>query len=164
MKYNILETLSFKQQVTLFYHSDIIMSPHGTGLINIMFSLPHSTLIECHPPFYYDVWYINTASLTSAHYIGVSTYMPKSKMSKLYKEMSNLYNTGNFLHIIGNADITRLILHCFLYLVQSKMLLNTPAVGALCLKVLINGALSLINIHNIELKCLILVHTDYVEI
>lgn len=97
MKYHILETLSFKQQVTLFYHSDIIMSPHGTGLINIMFSLPHSTLIECHPPFYYDVWYINTASLTSAHYIGVSTYMPKSKMSKLYKEMSNLYNTGNLL-------------------------------------------------------------------
>lgn len=97
MKYHILETLSFKQQVTLFYHSDIIMSPHGTGLINIMFSLPHSTLIECHPPFFYDVWFINTASLSSVHYIGVSTYMPKSKMSKLYTKMSNLYNTGNLL-------------------------------------------------------------------
>lgn len=72
------------------------MSPHGTGLINIMFSIPHSTLIECFAPYHYSRWYINTASLSSIHYIGVSSYLKNANNNTLYKNAEDAYSNGKF--------------------------------------------------------------------
>ena len=80
----------------LFYNADIVMSPHGTGLINIMFSIPHSTLIECFAPYHYSRWYINTASLSSIHYIGVTSYIKNANNITLYKNAEVAYSNGNF--------------------------------------------------------------------
>lgn len=91
-----MESLTFKEQVLLFYNADIVMSPHGTGLINIMFSIPHSTLIECFAPYHYSRWYVNTASLSSIHYIGVSSFLKDTNNNSFYKTAEVAYANGNF--------------------------------------------------------------------
>ena len=88
----------FRDQVTLFYNSDIVLSPHGTGLINIVFSIPHSTVIECFPPFYYENWFINTACQASLHYIAVFTRVTIGNNS-LYQLAEDAYNKGGFLDL-----------------------------------------------------------------
>lgn len=72
------------------------MSPHGTGLINIMFSIPHSTLIECFAPYHYSRWYVNTASLSSIHYIGVHSHIKNANNITIYKDAEDAYTNGRF--------------------------------------------------------------------
>ena len=72
------------------------MSTHGTGLINIMFSIPHSSVIECFAPYGFDKWYINTASLSNIHYILLSSFFRKGQLNDFYKEVDNAYSSGNF--------------------------------------------------------------------
>lgn len=95
-KYSTLEWLTFKQQVLLLYNADIIMTPHGTGIINIIFSIPHSTLIECFALYHYDRWYINTASQSIIHYILVSPFLTPTKINYFYKRVEKAYNIGRF--------------------------------------------------------------------
>lgn len=71
------------------------MSPHGTGLINIMFSVPHSTLIECFAPYHYSPWYVNTASLSCIHYIKVSSFYKNPINNINYKTAEVAYASGN---------------------------------------------------------------------
>ena len=70
------------------------MSPHGTGLINIMFSVPHSTLIECFAPYHYSPWYVNTASLSCIHYIKVSSFYKNPINNINYKTAEVAYASG----------------------------------------------------------------------
>ena len=93
-----MEKLSFKEQVISFYNADIVISPHGTALINIMFSIPHSSLIELNPPYFFEMWYINTASLACVHYLSVSTYYPNN-ITKLWKRAEKAYSEGLFVEI-----------------------------------------------------------------
>lgn len=93
--YTKLENLSFKDQVRMFYDADIVLSPHGSGLVNVMFCLPHSALVECTPPYFYELWYINTASLSSVHYIGISTYMT-NKSAEPWITAEKAYQEGRF--------------------------------------------------------------------
>ena len=71
------------------------MSPHGTGLINIMFSIPHSTLIECFAPYHFSPWFVNTASLSSIHYIRVSSFSKNPNSNSNYRNAEIGYATGN---------------------------------------------------------------------
>ena len=94
--YTILEKLSMREQIKQFYASDIIMSPHGTGLINIVFIIPHSSVIECYPYFFYENWFINTACQSLAHYIAVFTRTNISAY-ELYDTAEKAYLSGSFL-------------------------------------------------------------------
>lgn len=91
-----MEHLSFSDQVTHFYKTDIVLSPHGSALINLLFSVPHSVVIECNPPYFYELWYINTASLSLVHYISVSTFFPNDKKNKKWRHAEFSYYNGDF--------------------------------------------------------------------
>ena len=91
-----MEHLSFLDQVTHFYKADIVLSPHGSALINLLFCVPHSVVIECNPPYFYELWYINTASLSLVHYISVSTFFPNVKTNKQWKIAESSYYNGKF--------------------------------------------------------------------
>ncbi|MGD1712519.1 tetratricopeptide repeat protein [Dapis sp. BLCC M172] len=52
-----LETLSVLEQVTLFANAKVIVSPHGSGLTNIMFCQPGTTVIELVSPNYIRHYY-----------------------------------------------------------------------------------------------------------
>lgn len=71
--------MSYADQVRMFFDSDIVLGGHGTAMTNCMFLLPHSVLIECNPPFFYEMCFANIAFLSRAHYISVTTYEFVSK-------------------------------------------------------------------------------------
>ncbi len=52
-----LETLSVVEQVTLFANAKVIVSPHGSGMTNIMFCHPGTTVIELVSPNYIRHYY-----------------------------------------------------------------------------------------------------------
>ncbi|NEQ41062.1 MAG: DUF563 domain-containing protein [Okeania sp. SIO3I5] len=52
-----LETLSVVEQVRLFANAKVIVSPHGSGLTNIMFCQPGTTVIELVSPNYIRHYY-----------------------------------------------------------------------------------------------------------
>lgn len=41
-----LENISFKEQVSIFHHAEIIIGNHGAGLVNIIFCKPRTKIIE----------------------------------------------------------------------------------------------------------------------
>lgn len=53
--------MSYADQVRMFFDSDIVLGGHGTAMTNCMFLLPHSVLIECNPPFFYEMCFANIA-------------------------------------------------------------------------------------------------------
>ena len=91
-----MNNLSFSDQVHVFYSHDIIISPHGSALINVVFCIPHSVLIECNPPYFYELWYINTASLSNVYYISVSTFFPNDHKTEKWKRAELSYYDGTF--------------------------------------------------------------------
>lgn len=94
-----MNKLSFSDQVHVFYNHDIILSPHGSALINVVFCIPHSVLIECNPPYFFEFWYINTASLSNVYYISVSSFYPNDKETKKWIEAERSYHNGTFEQI-----------------------------------------------------------------
>ena len=90
-----MENKSFKQQLTSFYSSDIIFAQHGGGLTNL-FSTPHTVVVECNPPYFYGIWYVNTASLSRVHYIGISTFYPNNQKNEMWMKAEKAYYKGNF--------------------------------------------------------------------
>lgn len=94
-----MSNLSFVEQVRMFYNHDIILSPHGSALINVVFCIPHSVLLECNPPYFYELWYINTASLSNVHYISVSTFHPQNNTYEAWNNAEECYNNGTFERI-----------------------------------------------------------------
>ncbi|WP_293062938.1 tetratricopeptide repeat protein [Okeania sp. SIO2B3] len=52
-----LETLSVVEQVALFANAKVIVSPHGSGLTNIMFCRPDTTVVELVSPNYIKHYY-----------------------------------------------------------------------------------------------------------
>ena len=91
-----MENKSFKQQLTSFYSSDIIFAQHGGGLTNLIFSTPHTVVVECNPPYFYGIWYVNTASLSRVHYIGISTFYPNNQKNQMWKKAEKAYYNGDF--------------------------------------------------------------------
>lgn len=62
-------------------------------MTNVMFMLPHSVLIECNPPFFYEMCFANVAWLSRVHYISVTNYNPEYLPSKL-KNGEKAYLSG----------------------------------------------------------------------
>ena len=69
-----MERLSYSDQVRLFFITDIVLGAHGTAMTNCIFLLPHTVLIECNPPFFYDANFFNIAYQVQVFYICVPSY------------------------------------------------------------------------------------------
>ncbi|HHP7245303.1 MAG TPA: tetratricopeptide repeat protein [Elainellaceae cyanobacterium] len=65
----VLESLPVSRQIELFAHADIIVSPHGAGLTNLIFCKTGAQVVELTSPHYVrtDYWVIS-------HQLGLSHY------------------------------------------------------------------------------------------
>lgn len=113
--YHTLEGLTFKEDLYLFYNADIIFSQHGGALTNIFFSTPHTVLIECTPPYFYEFYYAANAYISQVHYILVSTFYPKVR-DNLWLKAEKAYQQGTYysihrryVHITVNPPIFNVI-------------------------------------------------------
>ena len=91
-----MENLTFEEQTRAFYSSDIVLSPHGSALVNLLFSIPHSAIIECNPPYYLEAWYTNNAIISRVHYLWLSTYYPNDKSNEQWEAAEKAYYYGYF--------------------------------------------------------------------
>lgn len=66
-----LETLSVAEQIALFAQAEVIVAPHGSGLSNIAFCQPETTIIECFSPNYMrsDYWMISQHLKLNHYYL-----------------------------------------------------------------------------------------------
>ena len=71
----ILEELSLREQVALFYNAENIIGPHGAGFTNIIFCKPGTQIIELFPDSYVNQCFWTIASINQMKYgyvLGVS--------------------------------------------------------------------------------------------
>ena len=91
------ENLTYKEQVKIYTEADIIISPHGAGLTNIIYS-DDATIIEIHPKNY-----------VQSHYFMLSKGCGHSYYSFLAGELSEkgLYqlNVGEFDLFLSNLNM-----------------------------------------------------------
>jgi hypothetical protein len=65
------EKLTLSQQILIMEHTDILITPHGAGLINLMYMAPYSVVIELYNAMWYEPWYQSTAIALDLHYFVV---------------------------------------------------------------------------------------------
>ena len=99
VSYTTMSGLSYAQQVSLFYNADIILAPHGSALVNMLFLLPHSSLVECFPPYFYEMWFGNIAMISRVQYFAVSSFVAKKDLREVWKKAEAAYQRGNFFRI-----------------------------------------------------------------
>jgi Glycosyltransferase 61 len=63
-----LEDMSFVEQVAVMAETDILISPHGAALTNLIFMRPHSAVIELMTSPWYEIGYQPTALTFDIHY------------------------------------------------------------------------------------------------
>ena len=86
---------SYTDQVLEFFHIDIVLGGHGSAMANVFFMRPHSVLIECNPPYFYEMCFANIALISRVHYISVTNYNASAiDLSMKYAE--RLYAQGKF--------------------------------------------------------------------
>lgn len=94
-----MDGLSFKDQLQLYYKADIVVSPHSASFINLIFSVPHTVVVECFPPYFFEMWYSNTAMISRLHYIMVSSFAENDKAKRRWKGVERAYENGIFFLI-----------------------------------------------------------------
>ena len=64
-------------------------------MANVFFMRPSSVLIECNPPYFYEMCFANIALISRVHYISVTNYNA-SGIDITQKQAEHLYETGKF--------------------------------------------------------------------
>lgn len=68
-----LELLTFEEQVNLFANAEVVIAPHGAGLVNLAFCKPGTRVLELFSPDYVNVTFqslATAAALNSFYLIG----------------------------------------------------------------------------------------------
>ncbi|NER04122.1 MAG: tetratricopeptide repeat protein, partial [Okeania sp. SIO3C4] len=94
-----LETLSVVEQVALFANAKVIVSPHGSGLTNIMFCTPETTVIELVSPNYIKHYY-----WAIAQQLGLKYYYLVGEEFSYYPIRQIMYPNSLTEDIIINLD------------------------------------------------------------
>ena len=87
--------MTYADQVKEFYTDDIILGGHGSAMANVFFMRPRSVLIECNPPYFYEMCFANIAFISRIHYISVTNYNA-TKTDFTFKKVNRLYQKGTF--------------------------------------------------------------------
>lgn len=72
-----LEDLAFLDQVQLFHDAEIVVAAHGSGLTNLVFCRPGTTVIEIFSPNYMNVMYWSLSNVLKLNYCYVRGVDPK---------------------------------------------------------------------------------------
>ena len=66
-----LETMTVAEQAQLFAEAEMVVAPHGSGLTNLAFCSPQTTVIECFSPHYLrtDYWMISQYLQLNHYYL-----------------------------------------------------------------------------------------------
>ena len=103
-----LEEMSFLEQVKTFANAKMIVSPHGSGLTNLVFCSPHTQVVELFSPNYIrtDYWMISQ-QLDLRHYYIVGQNFSCSSLRNL------MYQNALTEDIFVSIDALKLVLqHC----------------------------------------------------
>ncbi|MEN9518817.1 MAG: hypothetical protein RLZZ381_1405 [Cyanobacteriota bacterium] len=103
-----LEEMSFLEQIKTFANAKMIVSPHGSGLTNLVFCSPNTQVIELFSPNYIrtDYWMISQ-QLDLQHYYIVGQNFSCSSLRNL------MYQSALTEDIFVSIDALKLILrHC----------------------------------------------------
>lgn len=100
----VLEDLSIEDQVRAFYSAEIIVSPHGSGLANLVFSKPGTKVIEMFSAVYIRPFFVELSNvLGQYHYylIGKKTEDSRTEHDNMYIESNELREV---LKLAGLSD------------------------------------------------------------
>lgn len=90
-----LSKQSYAGQVLLFYETDILLGGHGSAMANVFFMRPGTALIECNPPYFFEMCFANIAFISRVHYISVTNYN-RTYVPSYLKKADALYEKGTF--------------------------------------------------------------------
>lgn len=85
----VLEDYGFLEQVGFFNNVDVVVSPHGSGLSNLVFSRPKTKVVEFFSPSYVNVIYWAFSNLLGLDYyylLGQGTNPPDFEDPHMIKE------------------------------------------------------------------------------
>lgn len=78
-----LSSLSFIDKIHLFHCAEVIVSPHGAGLANLIFCNPDTTIIELFPPTYLiPCFYIISSHMDLDYYYVIGDEVPPDPAHK----------------------------------------------------------------------------------
>ena len=100
--------MSVLEQVAIFVNAEIVVSPHGSGLTNLVFCSPKTKVVELFSPNYLrtDYWMISQ-QLKLQHYYLVGQNFNCPSLRNL------MYQNALTEDILVNIDSLKLILqHC----------------------------------------------------
>lgn len=81
-----------QKQVLLFSRADVVVAAHGAALTNVMFMRPHTAVVECFPPYFYELTFETICGLENVLYIAVPDYPHQSR----YASAAKYYDYGSF--------------------------------------------------------------------
>ena len=67
-------------------------------MANMMFAIPHSVLIECNPPYFYEMCFANIAYISRVHYISVTNYND-AHLPRRDRDGADAYEKGEFFQM-----------------------------------------------------------------
>ncbi len=101
-----LESLSVREQATLFSNTDIVLSLHGTGLTNIVFCQPHTKIIEVFPQSSTPMMYRKIASYYNLKYFYLLCKDIDNSHSKEAPHLNELiFNLNHLSKLMNLANI-----------------------------------------------------------
>lgn len=69
-----------KQQLRVFEQADVLVSTHSNALVNVVFMVPHSAVVELFPPMYSSPIFSHLSASERIYYAAVTGYMEESKI------------------------------------------------------------------------------------
>lgn len=104
-----LEGGPLRDQVDTFYHAKILVSPHGAGLTNAIFMVPHTVVIEVMPPHFTEFCLAGVLLHARLHYIYVSNFDYAALSMNNIQGPDSAYEDGDYMKIRSrykNLDLT----------------------------------------------------------
>lgn len=75
-----LKGLSPKQQLRVFEQADVLVSTHSNALVNVVFMVPHSAVVELFPPMYSSPIFAHLSASERIYYAAMTGYMEEPKI------------------------------------------------------------------------------------
>lgn len=78
----------------MFYQAHLLLTPHGAGMTNAIFMLPHTVVLEVTPPHFTDFCLSTVLHHARLHYIYIPNYdyRPLTRLNITYPDQAYLQN------------------------------------------------------------------------